>query len=41
MDHVQFDPLAFQVKESALKGRVPNRIHDLAQPVIRDSNTKK
>lgn len=41
MDHVQFDPLAFQVKESALKGRVSNRIHDLAQPVIRGSNTKK
>jgi len=35
MDHVQFDPLAFQVKETALKGRVPDRIHDLAIPVIR------
>lgn len=41
MDHVQFDPLAFQVKESALKGRVPNRIHDLAQPIIRGGNISK
>lgn len=35
MDHVQFDPLAFQVKTSALKGKVPDRIHNLAEPVIR------
>jgi len=35
MDNVQFDPLAFKVKESALKGRVPARINDLAIPVIR------
>ena len=35
MDHVQFDPLAFQVKETALKGRVPDRINELAVPVVR------
>ena len=35
MDNVQFDPLAFQVKVSALKGKVPDRIYDLSQPIIR------
>lgn len=35
MDHVQFDPLAFQVKESALKGRIPARINELAIPIVR------
>jgi len=35
MDHVQFDPLAFQVKVSALKGKVPDRVFDLSQPVSR------
>ena len=35
MDYVQFDPLAFQVKKSALKGKVPSRINDLAKPIIR------
>ncbi|XP_057306813.1 testicular haploid expressed gene protein-like isoform X1 [Hydractinia symbiolongicarpus] len=41
MDHVQFDPLAFEVKESALKGKVPDRINDLAQPVIRGPKFSK
>ena len=35
MDHVQFDPLAFKVKETALKGKIPARINDLAIPVVR------
>ena len=35
MDHVQFDPMAFQVKETALKGRVSDRISELARPIIR------
>lgn len=29
MDHVQFNPYAFQVKESALTGQMPKRIADL------------
>ena len=41
MDHVQFDPLAFQVKETALKGKVPDRINDLAQPIIRGPKMSK
>lgn len=32
MDHVQFDPNAFIVKESALKGRCSRRVEELAQP---------
>ncbi|XP_046558672.1 testicular haploid expressed gene protein-like isoform X2 [Haliotis rubra] len=35
MDHVQFNPDAFIVRESALKGVVPRRIEDLAQPIQR------
>jgi len=35
MDNVQFDPLAFQVKASALRGKVPDRIYDLSQPISR------
>ncbi|XP_046378520.1 testicular haploid expressed gene protein-like isoform X4 [Haliotis rufescens] len=35
MDHVQFNPDAFVVRESALKGVVPRRIEDLAQPIQR------
>lgn len=35
MDHVQFNPDAFLVKESALKGVVPKRIETLAQPIDR------
>ncbi|XP_065648861.1 sperm microtubule associated protein 2-like isoform X2 [Hydra vulgaris] len=38
MDHVQFDPLAFKVKTSALKGKIPSRIYDLARPVDRGGN---
>jgi hypothetical protein len=35
MDHVQFNPDAFLVKESALKGVVPKRIENLARPLDR------
>nr|KAG5709378.1 hypothetical protein BaRGS_029227 [Batillaria attramentaria] len=35
MDHVQFNPEAFIVKESALKGVIPGRIQDLAEPIKR------
>lgn len=35
MDHVQFDPDAFNVKVSALKGTVPRRIEELAIPIQR------
>ena len=35
MDHLQFNPNAFTVKETALKGVVPRRIEELAQPINR------
>lgn len=35
MDHVQFDPNAFLVKESALKGRASKRVEELAVPLAR------
>ncbi|KAL5021362.1 hypothetical protein ScPMuIL_000517 [Solemya velum] len=35
MDHVQFDPDAFIVKETALKGIVPRRVEELAVPIQR------
>lgn len=35
MDHVQFDPDAFIVKDSALKGRCSRRVEELAQPLNR------
>ena len=35
MDHLQFNPDAFAVKESALKGAVPRRVEELAQPINR------
>ncbi|XP_025094870.1 testicular haploid expressed gene protein-like isoform X2 [Pomacea canaliculata] len=35
MDHLQFNPDAFTVKQSALKGGIPQRIEELAQPVQR------
>ncbi|KAK7110187.1 sperm microtubule associated protein 2-like isoform X2 [Littorina saxatilis] len=35
MDHLQFNPNAFTVKESALKGVIPGRIEDLAVPMNR------
>ncbi|XP_076461201.1 sperm microtubule associated protein 2-like isoform X2 [Babylonia areolata] len=35
MDHLQFNPNAFAVKESALKGGIPRRIEELAQPINR------
>ncbi|KAL8579019.1 hypothetical protein ACOMHN_035958 [Nucella lapillus] len=35
MDHLQFNPNAFTVKESALKGGIPRRIEELAQPINR------
>jgi len=35
MDHVQFDPDAFIVKENALKGRCSKRVEELAQPLNR------
>ncbi|KAI8483020.1 hypothetical protein Bbelb_391760 [Branchiostoma belcheri] len=35
MDHVQFDPDAFLVKETAKKGRCSQRVEELAQPLVR------
>ncbi|VDI62553.1 Hypothetical predicted protein [Mytilus galloprovincialis] len=35
MDHVQFNPDAFLVKETALKGVVPKRIETLSRPIDR------
>ncbi|XP_048744397.1 testicular haploid expressed gene protein-like isoform X2 [Ostrea edulis] len=35
MDHVQFNPDAFLVKETALKGVIPKRVFDLANPLSR------
>ncbi|XP_011440441.1 testicular haploid expressed gene protein-like isoform X3 [Crassostrea angulata] len=35
MDHVQFNPDAFVVKETALKGVIPKRVFDLANPSSR------
>lgn len=35
MDHVQFNPDAFLVKQSALKGIIPPRIQELSQPIQR------
>ncbi|KAK3096208.1 hypothetical protein FSP39_024490 [Pinctada imbricata] len=35
MDHVQFNPDAFLVRETALKGVIPRRVHDLANPIQR------
>ncbi|OWF51412.1 testicular haploid expressed gene protein-like isoform X2 [Mizuhopecten yessoensis] len=35
MDHVQFNPDAFLVKETALKGVIPKRCDELAQPIQR------
>ena len=35
MDHVQFNPDAFLVKESALKGVIPRRVEELSQPIQR------
>lgn len=35
MDHVQFNPDAFIVKETALKGVIPKRVFDLANPISR------
>ena len=35
MDHVQFDPNAFMVKESSLKARCSRRVEELAQPIQR------
>ncbi|XP_033755955.1 testicular haploid expressed gene protein-like isoform X4 [Pecten maximus] len=35
MDHVQFNPDAFLVKETALKGQVPKRVEELSQPIQR------
>ena len=35
MDHVQFDPDAFLVKESARKGKCSKRVEELAQPIER------
>lgn len=36
MDHVQFNPDAFKVSEAALKGRIPDRIAELSQPLARN-----
>ena len=35
MDHLQFNPDAFRVKETALKGRMPARINDLYTTINR------
>lgn len=35
MDHVQFNPEAFVVKQTALKGVIPRRVEELAQPITR------
>ncbi|XP_031573464.1 testicular haploid expressed gene protein-like, partial [Actinia tenebrosa] len=35
MDHVQFNPDAFKVSPAALKGRMPDRIAELAQTISR------
>ncbi|CAH1259320.1 THEGL [Branchiostoma lanceolatum] len=35
MDHVQFDPDAFLVKETAKKARCSQRVEELAQPLVR------
>ncbi|XP_064601513.1 sperm microtubule associated protein 2-like [Liolophura sinensis] len=35
MDHVQFNPDAFLVKQNALKGTISRRVAELAQPVVR------
>jgi len=37
MDHVQFDPDAFFVKENAKKAKASARIEELAQPIVRGS----
>lgn len=35
MDHVQFNPDAFNVSEAAKKAKASSRIEELAQPVTR------
>lgn len=35
MDHLQFDPDAFIVKEAALKGRCSARVEELSAPILR------
>ena len=35
MDHVQFDPEAFIVKDTALKATCSNRLNELAEPLKR------
>eukprot|EP00918_Siedleckia_nematoides_P067453 GHVU01146862.1.p1 GENE.GHVU01146862.1~~GHVU01146862.1.p1 ORF type:complete len:338 (+),score=18.65 GHVU01146862.1:334-1347(+) len=35
MDHLQFDPNAFRVREAALKGRCSARTEELAAPIVR------
>ena len=35
MDHVQFDPDAFNVSEAAKKAKASARIEELAQPIQR------
>ena len=37
MDHVQFNPDAFNVSEAAKKARASSRIEELAQPIRRGS----
>ena len=35
MDHVQFNPDAFNVSEAAKKAKASSRIEELAQPITR------
>ena len=35
MDHVQFNPDAFNVSDAAKKAKASARIEELAQPIIR------
>ncbi|KAH9513335.1 hypothetical protein Btru_034650 [Bulinus truncatus] len=35
MNILQFNPEAFKVKPQALKGQIPSRVNELAQPIIR------
>ena len=37
MDHVQFNPDAFNVSDAAKKARVSARIEELAQPIKRET----
>ena len=37
MDHVQFNPEAFNVSETAKKAKASARIEELAQPITREA----